>query len=106
MQEDKLRLHDIEALNLENSSSGQQHRHAPRRIQRLSSQHVWRVAWSNCTWMQALWRDLLCVGFGKQLWKVYRHDVPKVCPSSSASQHCKVRGGILAMVRLQMMYNC
>ena len=31
-------------------------------------------------WLQALWRDLLCVGFARQCWKVYRHDVPKVCP--------------------------
>lgn len=75
--------HDIEALSLESSSSGQLRKHAPKQMQRSLLQHVWRVVWSNCTWMQALWRDLLCVGFVKQLWKVYLHDVPKVCPSSS-----------------------
>ena len=31
-------------------------------------------------WLQALWRDLLCVGFARQCWKVYRYDVPKVSP--------------------------
>ena len=35
--------------------------------------------------MQALWRDLLCVGFAKQLWKVYVHETPKVCPSFCTS---------------------
>ena len=73
--------HDIEALSLEGKSLGQPHNPPARRAQRLALQDIWRAAWSNCTWMQALWQDLLCVGFGRQLWKVYVHDLPKVCLS-------------------------
>ena len=79
-QAQKAQPHDIEALSVESAPAPQQSKPAPKHLQHRSFKGVWKIAWSNCTWMQALWRDLLCVGFGLQLWKVYVHDLPKACP--------------------------
>ena len=81
MQVQKVQSHDIEALSVESAATPQQIKPAPKHSQHRSWEGVWEIAQSNCTWMLALWRDLLCVGFGLQLWKVYVHDLPKVCPS-------------------------
>ena len=75
----------MEALSLEVASAGQQSVSAPRQQKHPSLKDVWRVAWTNCAWVQALWRDLLCVGFAKQLWKVYVHDMPRSGPPSACS---------------------
>ncbi|CAL5226722.1 g9574 [Coccomyxa viridis] len=80
-QEKRNAPHDMEALSLEVASAGQQSVSAPRQQKHPSLKDVWRVAWTNCAWVQALWRDLLCVGFAKQLWKVYVHDMPKALRS-------------------------
>ena len=83
----------MEALSLEVASAGQQSVSAPRQQKHPSLKDVWRVAWTNCAWVQALWRDLLCVGFAKQLWKVYVHDMPKVWPSFCMLLHCLLLSG-------------
>ena len=70
--------HDLESLSVERAAARPQD---PSDAQHHSlRRHAWSTVRSNCVWLQALWRDLLCVGFARQCWKVYRHDVPKVCP--------------------------
>lgn len=78
-QGSKAAPHDVEALSVEASATAQESTPKAKHAQRPSCKHLWGVIWANCVWGQALWRELLCVGIGVQCWKVYKHDVPKVC---------------------------
>ena len=93
--------HDIEALSLEGKSPGQLQNPPARRAQRLAWKDIWRAAGSNCTCVQALWQDLLCVGFGRQLWKVYVRDLPKVWPFYDC--HFTHHGVLVSIMTMQWL---